>query len=174
MRLFSGKIAALSDEIVKALVDNAEIECESKKEVARDVESVFASYLQTEREVNDKEVNDKAKSLLEGRGLASTEFNRVKRLTAEQKGIKVGDEMMDFLLDQLIEILMHSANVDEVFAEDHALRRRMRPILKKYLDIDEELDAEVRGKIKHVQEGSRTWEVEYQRVMGDIQRRKGV
>lgn len=169
MRLFSGKIAALSDEIVKALVDNAEIECESKKEVARDVESVFASYLQTEREVNDK-----AKSLLEGRGLSSTEFNRVKRLTAEQKGIKVGDEMMDFLLDQLIEILMHSSNVDEVFAEDHALRRRMRPILKKYLDIDEELDAEVRGKIKHVQEGSRTWEIEYQRVMGDIQRRKGV
>jgi hypothetical protein len=169
MRLFSGKIAALSDEIVKALVDNAEIECESKKEVARDVESVFASYLQTEREVNDK-----AKSLLEGRGLSSTEFNRVKRLTAEQKGIKVGDEMMDFLLDQLIEILMHSSNVDEVFGEDHALRRRMRPILKKYLDIDEELDAEVRGKIKHVQEGSRTWEIEYQRVMGDIQRRKGV
>jgi uncharacterized protein len=169
MRLFSGKIAALSDEIVKALVDNAEIECESKKEVARDVESVFASYLQTEREVNDK-----AKSLLEGRGLSSTEFNRIKRLTAEQKGIKVGDEMMDFLLDQLIEILMHSSNVDEVFGEDHALRRRMRPILKKYLDIDEELDAEVRGKIKHVQEGSRTWEIEYQRVMGDIQRRKGV
>lgn len=169
MRLFSGKIAALSDEIVKALVDNAEIECESKKEVARDVESVFASYLQTEREVNDK-----TKSLLEGRGLSSTEFNRVKRLTAEQKGIKVGDEMMDFLLDQLIEILMHSSNVDEVFAEDHALRRRMRPILKKHLDIDEELDAEVRGKIKHVQEGSRTWEIEYQRVMGDIQRRKGV
>jgi hypothetical protein len=169
MRLFSGKIAALSDEIVKALVDNTEIECESKKEVARDVESVFASYLQTEREVNDK-----AKSLLEGRGMSSTEFNRIKRLTAEQKGIKVGDEMMDFLLDQLIEILMHSSNVDEVFAEDHALRRRMRPVLKKYLDIDEALDAEVRGKIKHVQEGSRTWEIEYQRVMGDIQRRKGI
>jgi hypothetical protein len=169
MRLFSGKIAALSDEIVKALTDNGDIECESKKEVARDVESVFASYLQIE-----KEVNDKAKSLLEGRGLAASEFNRVKRLTAEQKGIKVGDEMMDYLLDQLIEILMHSNNVDEVFVEDHALRRRMRPILKKYLDVDEALDAEVRGKLKHVQEGSRTWEVEYQRVMGDIQRRKGL
>lgn len=169
MRLFSGKIAALSDEIVKSLVDNAEIECESKKEVARDVESVFASYIQTEHEVNEK-----TKTLLQDRGLPQSEFNRVKRLTAEQKGIKVGEEMMDYLLDQLIEMLMHSSNVDEVFAEDHALRRRMRPVLKKYLDVDEALDAEVRGKIKHVQEGSRTWEIEYQRVMGDIQRRKGL
>ena len=69
---------------------------------------------------------------------------------------------------------MHSANVEEVFAEDHDLRRRMRPILKKNLEVDEALEAEVRGKLKHVQEGSRTWEVEYQRVMGDIQRRKGL
>ena len=169
MRLFSGKIAALSDEIVKALAENSDIECASRKEVAKDVESVFSSYLHTE-----KEVNEKSKDLLEGRGLPPSEFNRVRRLTAEQKGIKVGDEMMDYLLDQLIEILMHSSNVDEVFVEDHELRRRMRPILKKYLDVDEALDTEVRGKLKHVQEGSRTWDVEYQRVMGDIQRRKGL
>ncbi len=169
MRLFSGKILPLSDELVRALADNADIECESRKEVAKDLESVFASYLQT-----DREASDKAKELMDQRNLPPSEFNRIKRLAAEQKGIKVGDETMDFLLDQLIEMLMHSGNVDEVFVEDHDLRRRMRPILKKYLEIDEALDTEVRGKLKHVQEGSRTWEIEYQRVMGDIQRRKGL
>ncbi|HLM74559.1 MAG TPA: DUF507 family protein, partial [Polyangiaceae bacterium] len=102
------------------------------------------------------------------------EFQRLKKLVAEQKGIKVGDEMMDFLLDQLIEMLLHSNNVDEVFGQDHDLRRRMRPVLRKYLDVDAALDTEVRNRLKHVQEGSRTWEVEYQRVMGDIQRRKGL
>ena len=98
----------------------------------------------------------------------------MRKLAAEQKGIKVGDELLDYLLDQLIEMLMHSGNVDEVFSADHDLRRRMRPILKKYLEIDEAIETEVRGKLKHVQEGSRTWEVEYQRVLGDIQRRKGL
>ncbi len=97
----------------------------------------------------------------------------MRKLTAEQKGIKIGDELLDYLLDQLIEMLMHSGNVDEVYSEDHELRRRMRPILKKYLEIDEAIETEVRGKLKHVQEGSRTWEVEYQRVLGDIQRREG-
>jgi hypothetical protein len=169
MRLFSGKIAPLSEEIVKSLVENTDIECSSKKEVAQDLESVFMSYITA-----DREATERAKQLLEVRNLPQSEFGRIKKLAAEQKGIKVGDELMDYLLDQLIEMLMHSNNVDEVFVEDHALRRRMRPILKKHLDIDEQLDVEVRKQIKHVTEGTRTWEVEYQRVMGDIQRRKGL
>jgi hypothetical protein len=169
MRLFSAKIAPLAGEIVKVLVEGNDIECESKKEVALDVESVFTNYLRL-----DKEASDKAKELLSARGLPQSEFSRLKKLAAEQKGIKVGDEILDYLLDQLIEMLMHSNNVDEVFVEDHALRRRMRPLLKKYLEVEEALDGEVRGKLKHVQEGTRTWEVEYQRIMDDLQRRKGL
>jgi uncharacterized protein len=137
--------------------------------VTLDVEAVFSSYLQS-----DRDATEKAKEVLLARGLPQSEFNRVKRLAAEQKGIKVGEDMLDHLLDQLIEMLMHSHNVDEVFVEDHDLRRRMRPVLRKYLDMDEALDTEVRGKLRHVQEGSRTWEIEYQRVMGEIQRRKGM
>lgn len=169
MRLFSSKITALSDELVKALADNQDIECESRKDVAGDLEAVFTNYLRIE-----KEAYDKAKDALASRGLPPTELPRLRKLSAEQKGIKVGDEMLDYLLDQLIEMLMHSANVDEVFAEDHGLRRRMRPVLKKYLDMDEALDGEVRSKLRHVQEGTRTWEIEYQRLVGEIQRRKGL
>jgi uncharacterized protein len=169
MRLFSGKVTPLSEELVKTLADSKDIECESRKEVVTDLESVFTSYLRGEREASDR-----AKDLLQQRGLAPSELPRMRKLAAEQKGIKVGDEMLDYLLDQLIEMLMHSGNVDEVFGEDHDLRRRMRPVLKKYLEMDEALDGEVRGKLKHMQEGSRTWEVEYQRLTSEIQRRKGL
>jgi hypothetical protein len=169
MRLFSGKITPLSEELVKALADNKDIETESRKEVASDLESVFSNYLRLEREANDR-----AKDLLQQRNLPPTELPRLRKLCAEQKGIKIGDDLLDYLLDQCIEMLMHSGNVDEVYGEDHDLRRRMRPILRKYLEISEALEEEVRGKLKHVQEGSRTWEVEYQRLMGEIQRRKGL
>jgi hypothetical protein len=169
MRLFSGKVAPLSEELVKALVDSKDIECASKKDVAQDLEAVFANYLRLEREASDR-----AKDLVQQRGLPPAELPRMRKLAAEQKGIKIGDDLLDYLLDQLIEMLMHSNNVEEVFGEDHDLRRRMRPILRKYLELDDALDGEVRGKLKHVQEGSRTWEIEYQRVLGDIQRRKGL
>jgi hypothetical protein len=169
MRLFSGRIAPMSEELVKALAEGHDIECEERREVVRDLESVFNAYLQTE-----KEATEKAKDLLARQGMAQSEFPRLRKLVAEQKGIKVGEEIMDYLLDQLIEMLMHSNNVDEVFGEDHDLRRRMRPILRKHLDADEALETEVRGKLKHLQEGSRPWEIEYQRLMTDIQRRRGL
>ena len=69
MRLFSGKIAPLSEEIVKVLLENQHIETEAKREVVRDVESVFESYLQL-----DREATEKAKDLLQSRGMPPTEF----------------------------------------------------------------------------------------------------
>lgn len=169
MRLYSGKVRELGEELARALVDGGDIETEAKGEVAKDLESVLHAYIQAERDVNER-----AKDIVQSRGLPPSEMGRIRRLAAEQRGIKIGDEMLDYLLDQLIEMLMHSANVEEVFAQDHDLRRRMRPVLRKHLELEEAVDAEVRSKLKHVQEGSRTWEVEYQRIMGDIQRRKGL
>ena len=169
MRLFSGKIVPMIEELVKALVDNHDIECEERREVVRDLESVFNTYLQVEREVTEK-----AKDMMARQGTPQSEFPRIRKHLAEQKGIKVGEDILDYLLDQLIEMLMHSNNVDEVFGEDHDLRRRMRPVLRMHLDADEQLETEVRGKLKHLQEGSRPWEIEYQRLMHDIQRRKGL
>ena len=139
MRLYSGKVRPLSQDLVNTLVTAKVIEVESRDEVVRDLESVFNAYL-----------------------------------AADQKDIKIGDDMFDYLLDQCIEMLMHSNNVAEVFAQDHELRKHMRPLLRKYLELDESIEAEVRGKLKHVSEGTQTWEVEYQRVMADIQRRKGL
>jgi hypothetical protein len=169
MRLYSGKVHALADECVRALVQAKDIEVESSHEVVRDLESVLNGYVAAEREVNDR-----AKQLLEARSMPVSELGRLRRLTAEQRGIKIGEEMLDYLLDQCIEMLMHSANVEEVYAEDHVLRRSMRPVFRKYLELDEAVEAEVRGKLKHVKEGSRDWDVEYRRMMEDIQRRKGL
>jgi hypothetical protein len=169
MRLYSGKVRELGEELARALVDGGDIETESRSEVAKDLESVLSAYIQAEREVMDR-----AKEIMQSRGMPASELGRIKKLAADQRGIKIGDETMDYLLDQLIEMLMHSGNVEEVFAEDHDLRRRMRPLLRKHLEIEEAVEAEVRSKLKHVQEGTRTWEIEYRRIIGEIQRRKGL
>jgi len=98
----------------------------------------------------------------------------MKKLIADQKHVKIVDEAIDYLLDQMIEILMHSSNVDEVFAEDHVLRVRLREPLRKQFAAEEQLEQEVRGRLKHVQEGTQMWEIEYRRMMEDIKRRKGL
>lgn len=169
MRLFSGKITPIASDVVKTLLAAKVIETESPREVEADVAAVLNSYLRSEQEVNDA-----AKDYMQRNNAPQSEFTRMKRLFSDQKGIKSGDETLDYLLDQVVEMLLHSTNVEEVFAEDHELRRLMAPCFKKHMAVDEELEREVRGKLKHVSEGTSTWEVEYQRVMADIRRRKGL
>ncbi len=103
----------------------------SPKEVEADVAAVLNQYLADERDVNER-----AKDVLERTGKPQTEFQRVRALVADEKGIKVGDETLDYLLDQVVEMLMHSNNVDEVFVEDVDLRRTMAPVFKKHMAVD--------------------------------------
>ena len=169
MRLYGAKVSPLSTEVVRTLVNAKDIETDQQKEVVADVESVLRSYLDTE-----KQVDDKTRDLLQRTGRGPSEFQKVKAQIASSHGIKVGDEALDYLLDQVVEMLLHSNNVEEVFAEDIVLRRKMIPIFKKYIGADDALDAEVRAQITHVKEGTSQWDIEYNRVMEATKRKKGL
>ena len=169
MRLYSGKVSAIATEVVRALLASNDVEAGTPKEVEADIAAVLNQYLSDEREVNER-----AKDVLERTGKPQTEFQRVRALVAEEKGIKVGDEALDYLLDQVVEMLMHSGNVDEVYVEDLELRRRMAPVFKKHMAVDSSLDADVRAQLKHVREGTRDWEIEYAKALEQAKRRRGL
>jgi hypothetical protein len=169
MRLFSSKVQPISAEVVRKLIAEKDLETEAAAEVERDVEAVLNEYLRLEREVTTK-----TKELMDGRGLPPTEFGRVKKSVAEQRGLKVGDEIVDYLLDQIVECFLYSNNVEEVYASDLDLRRKMAPILKRHMSVEDDLDREVRARIKHVEEGTPAWEIEYQKTLELLKRAKGV
>ncbi|HEY3237195.1 MAG TPA: DUF507 family protein [Polyangiaceae bacterium] len=169
MRLHSAKVPELALQIVRALTAEGDIECESPKDVQLDVEAVLNQYIRDEQEVTER-----AKDLMASRGLPQTEFARIRRMVADERQLKLGDEAVDYLLDQLIETLMYSDHVNEVYAEDVELRRKMREPLRRHAASEQDLVQEVRARLKHVQEGTAVWEVEYRRIMEDIRRRKGL
>lgn len=169
MRIHAAKVPQIAAEMVQSLTTDKSIETESPKEVVLDIEAVLNQYIRDEQEVSEK-----AKDMMTARSLPPTEMGRVRRLVADQKKFKLGDDAIDYILDQLLEMLMHSQNVDEVFAEDYELRRRMREPLRRQLSDEEDLQKEVRAQLKHVEEGSALWEVEYRRIMEDIKRRRGL
>lgn len=169
MRLFASKALPIAQDVVRALTKAGSLEAESPNEVIADVEAVLKSYVETEREVNER-----TRELLERTGRGQGEYGRVRAQIAESKGIKVGDDMLDYLLDQVVAAFHHSSHVDEIFAEDHELRRAMVAHFKRHLAADEGLDAEVRLQLRHVQEGTRTWDIEYARVMEAVRRKRGV
>jgi hypothetical protein len=169
MRLYGAKVAPLAQDIVRSLVTAKDIETDAQREVIADIEAVLKSYLDTERIVDEK-----TRDLLTRTGRGNTEFPKVRQQIAEHHGIKVGDDALDYLLDQVVHMLMHSSHVEEVFAEDIELRRKMAPIFKRHMAADAELESEVRGQLRHLKEGTSQWDIEYSRVLEATKRKRGL
>ena len=167
MRLFSGKIPVISAEIAHRLNDDGDIEATDVNEVVEDIQAVLKEYLRT-----DREIVERAKDLLEIRGLPYSHFTRVKKMVADDRGFGTGDDAMDYMMVQIIGCFMHSRFVDEIYAEDHELRRKMKPILRKHMSVDEEVEQEVKSKIKNLEEGTAAWEVEYKRVQEQVMKKR--
>ena len=167
MRLYAGKIPVIAAEIVKTLVDNDELSVLNRAESELDVQAVLKEYLRL-----DRECTEKAKDLLQKRNLPYEHFGKIKRQLAAEKAFGLGDESLDWMTTQMIESFMQSPHVEEVFADDATLRKRMTDILKKHMQIDDEIDAEVRRRIKNLEEGTATWEVEYQKALGQIKKNR--
>jgi uncharacterized protein len=166
MRLYTGKVPVISAEMVRVLTDAGDIEVAAPAEVELDVQAVLKEYIRLEREITDR-----AKDLLEARRLPYDQLGKLKRALAEEKEFGLGEEALTWISNQLLETFMHSQNVDEVYADDATLRKRMKEILRKHMAVDDTLDAEVRQRIKNLQEGTSTWELEYNRVMEQIKKK---
>lgn len=169
MRLYSGKIPALATEIVKTLVEAADIEVTDRAEAEMDVQAVLKEYLRLEREITDK-----AKDLLQKKNLPYEQFGKIKRTLAGEKAFGLGEDGLEWMTTQMIESFMQSPHIAEIFVEDSVMRKRMVDVLKRHMQVDEELDEEVRRRIKNLQEGTSTWEVEYGKVLEQIKRNRGL
>jgi uncharacterized protein len=169
MKLYAGKIPVIGAELVRSLIEDSDIAVIDRAEAELDVQAVLKEYLRL-----DKEITEKAKDLLSKRNLPYEQFGKVKRALAQEKGFGLGDDGLDWMTTQMIESFMQSPHIEEVFAEDTTLRRKMTEVLKKHMMVEEELDAEVRRRIKNLEEGTSTWEVEYQRALEQIKRNRGL
>ncbi len=167
MRLFSGKIPVIASEIVERLTADQDIEAPAPAEVQADIESVLKEYLRQERRVLDE-----AKARMESRGMSYGELGKMKTQVAREGKIQIGDEMLPYLLEQILEILFHSSNVEEIFSDDNVLRKKITAILRRHMDVEQELDREVRDKIKNLDEGTAAFETEYARMMEQMKRNK--
>lgn len=165
MRIYDGQVPTIARDVARVVIDQEVLEVlpEHISEFELDIEAVLREYIRVEREVTEE-----AKDLSERRGLGYGSIGRLKRQVAKEKGFKLGEDAVAYIIQQLIETFFHTMFVEEVFGEDHDIRRTIAPVLKKAFNIEQELDGKVRSKIKNLEEGSKTWEIEYQRAMNKI------
>jgi hypothetical protein len=134
-----------------------------------DLSAIMREYL-----ANEERVNQATREALERRGYDYSKFNQVKREMADVRGFKMGDEGIEYVINQMIEFLLISRNVEEVFAADNVLRSKIHLVMKKHLDVDDEIDKEARSRLKHLQEGTSAFDIEYNKTVEQIRRARGL
>lgn len=166
MWLTRSSLPELASAVVRPLIDQELIETELPSEVNKDMLAVFEQYLRDEQELAAE-----ARQVAQKRGIAPSDAGRIKRELAKTKGIGLGEEAIDYLLNQLVEMLMHSGSVEEIFGEDHQLKLAMRGPIRTKFQSSDEVEDKVRKRMKHMQEGTSAWEIEYQRMKEEVSRR---
>ena len=169
MRLYSGKIPLIADEIVRTMVREGFIETDSPDEVVLDMVAVLKEFSR-----RDRQVLDEAKRRMELQGLSYSMLGKIKQRVAKELSFPPPDEALPYIVDQLLNMLFHSNQVEEVFAEDAVIRKAIVPILNSHTNVETDLDREVRSKIKNLSEGTASFEIEYQRVMEQMKSKKGL
>ena len=171
MRIYRGRIEPAAHELITRLMKDSlvEIEAGEVEEAQKDLESVLNEYSRMEREINET-----AKDIVQKRGLEYSALGRLRRGLARERSFGLDDDALEYIVQQMIEIMLSSRHVDEVYAEDHELNRAIVPIMRKHMSVDEEVDKEVRQKIRHLEssEGTVDWEIEYRRKKEELERLK--
>ena len=171
MRLYPKVIPIIAREVVQTLMQDGDVEVETMRiaDAEMDMASVMKEYLAAEERVNGA-----TREALERRGYDHSRFNQVKREMADVRGFKMGDEGIEYVINQMIEFLLISRNVEEVFSADNVIRQKVFAVMKKHLDVDDEIDREARARLKHLQEGTSAFDIEYGKTVELLRRSRGL
>ena len=170
MKIVRAKVEPIAKEVIGTLSEAKDVEIPPDRipEAVLDVQAILDQYLRV-----DEEVWERAKDLVEQRGLTQKELGRVRRIVAEERKHQVGDEGIDWVIEQVLECFMVSPNFDEVYGTDHGMRKQIVDIMRRHLLEDDAIEQEVRSRLKHVQEGTAAWEIEYQKALGEVRKKHG-
>jgi uncharacterized protein len=170
MRLFASRIPHIVTDLVKSLIDNELIEVlpANVSEVELDVESVLKEYLRA-----DRQLTEEAKDLAHERRLDYSAHQKIKRQLAEKRRFGLYEDSVGYIANQLLETMLHTRHVEEIFGEDNDLRAAMTPVLKKHMAAPDALDVEVRKRIKNLQEGTQDWEIRYAQTLERLKVARG-
>jgi hypothetical protein len=171
MRLYRSQVPAIAREIIEALVMDGDIVVEptDKEECQKDVQAIMEEYLR-----QDNRIVQQTRELMERSQITYDQFSKVKQQVAEGTSHATGDDGIKWIAGQVIENFMISRHVAEVFGEDKNMRRTIMRVFRKHLVEEADLDREVRGKLKNVRPGTPQWEIDYNRVMSEVRRKRGL
>lgn len=171
MRIYRAKVPVIAADVIKTLRQDGDVDITDAKapEAEKDLVAILELYLK-----KDYELQEKAKDLVDLRGLTHSDLGRTRRELNERYNHPAGDEAISWLAGQFVEAFMASQHIEEVFADDMVMRRKVKEIFKRHMVDEAALDREVRERMKNLTEGTNAWTIQYQKIMREVRRKYGL
>lgn len=182
MRLPEKLIERIADRIIKDLYENERmIEPEDPYSFKKKILSIFKEAEEEERLLDEKTkeiLKDKLQLLEETSLDYRTAYKTVRSKLAEEMNIHTSRrERMNQIAQRIKDLIMEDSTV-EIYDEPTVIRNRVREILMEAVKEEEEIDREVRERIrsysKRIVEGAPEWNHLYKRIYEDALKRRGL
>lgn len=170
MRIYSSQYKMVASEILRTLGNGELLELvdEMRGEAELDIIGVLREYNRMSRQIREQAREQSYSG-------DYREISRARRRLARERGVELGEEGVGYVVEQIIETLLASPNFEEIYATDLELRAAILPIIKSHSrGQEEELDTMVRARIQNLEEGSTSWDIEYERVMSTLREKRGM
>lgn len=171
MKIYRKKIGPIAEEIVNTLVRDEDIEIRGGlfNTVVKDISNFIEDYAKQEQALSDE-----AKVKMENEGLSVEHLVKVKNILAQQRGVKLGDDALEYLAEKIIKYLFTEDAIEEVYSDDPSMKKKIYDIFRKHTFVEDDLDKEVRARLKNIPETSPIFKIEYEKVLREIKRKRGL
>ncbi|MDW8095940.1 MAG: DUF507 family protein [Aquificaceae bacterium] len=182
MRLPEKLVERIADRIIKELYEIEKVvEPEDLYSFKKKIISIFKEVEEQERLLDEKtkEILKQKLELLEETSMDyRTAYKTVRSKLAEEMNIHTSRrERMNQVAHKIKDMIMSDPTV-EIYEEPGMIRNRIRNILMDAVKEEEEIDKEVRERIrsysKRIVEGTPEWNHLYRRIYDDALKRRGL
>lgn len=182
MRLPDRLIEAIGESIVEELANKEKIlELDDPLIFKKKIIRIFKDAIEEEKKLEEKakEVLKQNLDILEKENIDyRTAFLAVKKKLAEEMDINIDKrERLNQIINRIMNLIMEDESV-EIYEDPPVIRRRIREIVLCALKIEEEIEREVRKRIKKysrdILEGSPEWNILWKRIYEDELRKRGL
>tara|TARA_R110001583_G_scaffold12612_7_gene55832 strand:- start:11181 stop:11705 length:525 start_codon:yes stop_codon:yes gene_type:complete len=171
MKLYLANVSAISLKVIETLVNDGSIEVlpVGRQEAARDLSAIMEEFLRREREITRE-----TKDMMSRIKLPYDEFGSQKSKLSKRKKHPSGGDIEKFLSRQFIESFMISNFVDEVYATDDYMYKKMLTILRDFHVDENEVREEAMSRITNISKGTVEYEIALQSAIREVKQKRGL
>ena len=171
MKLYKARVAQIANEIVATLTKEGslDVEPENRPEAELDLVAIMEEYLR-----RDRALRERVREHMHSRSVPYDQYGKLRGQMAGSWNHPTGDDVERFLARQFVENFMISRFVDEVYADDRALYKRVIELLTLHHVDEKAIREEAQSKVKNVREGTVEYEIALSQAIREVKQRYGL